>query len=248
MTLLEGLPNFVMSREIEKDFKSLQAFISIYNLNSVSDLPEFNSLLKKLHQKYLALLVFQSEIESLRKGNYNEDELPSSKQIVFLFESLSDLGQSIFCWTHGAYKASRVMLRSSIENLVKGLACDQFPDILTEKSLYAVFDIAKQTDFFLSKNGVNIFSELRSKYSDLCKDVHTATTANLSGVSAMNYFPTFKEEKAKESADILILVMKQIISVFCLSYNSAFHSMHHSNRGILFKNIPGKYRKSVQNI
>lgn len=66
---------------------------------------------------------------------------------------------STFLVTHGCYKGAKLLLRSSIENFIKAVCFDEYPDIVIKKSVYEVFDIAKASMTFSgSKKYIRYYS------------------------------------------------------------------------------------------
>ncbi len=140
------------------------------------------------------------------------------------------------------------MLRSSIETFIKGIACVDDPDVLKEKSLYRVFELASLTSFFSSSVGHSIFGELQSKYSELSSDVHTASLINMGGISSMNYFPSFNSTAATKASNLAVYVMTRMISALCLHFNVCFHDMHHRNKEIVLVSVLAAHKRLIQNI
>lgn len=241
-----------MTRESKQDLELLRKFVTAYNLTAVSHNAEFDKSLAQQHRRYLALLIFIAEISEQRTTLFTESRdlshLPSELQIAYLDECASDVGQALFCWMNGAYKGSRVLLRSAIENFVKGTSCSEQPSVLTERSLYKVFEIAALVTFFSSAPGAQLFSELNIKYGELSLDVHTASTANMAKISALNYFPTFAPKVAKNCAEQIVHVTTRMIVALCVNYNVAFHTMHHRNKETVLDSVPSAFKQRIQNV
>src|SRR5688572_3490661 len=119
-----------MSREISDDFKEFKAFIEKYSLKHLSQERNFNLYISQQHKKLFAYLTFIAELD-FQKNDPNKNLKLSQDQIDYLTESCSDMGNSIFLNIHGAYKASRLMMRSSIETFIKGFCLDSIPQITT---------------------------------------------------------------------------------------------------------------------
>lgn len=239
-----------MSREAKYDLQQLRSFVAKYSLKSVSSEAAFDGLLVHQHQKYLALLTILAEIchqrSSATSAGRQIEQFPTTDQILYLNEAVSDIGHALFNWIHGAYKSSRIMLRSSIETFVKGMSCAEFPTILIERSTYKVFEVAATTNFFRA-DGDALLKELNMKYGELSADVHSARVVNMSHVSALNHFPAFKSSNAKKAGELLVYIATRQLYALSLAFNACFHEMHHRNREIVIEAIPKGFRRKVYN-
>ncbi|MBK7959203.1 MAG: hypothetical protein IPK03_14595 [Bacteroidetes bacterium] len=128
-----------MSREINNDFKELKGFIEGYSLAHLVNEESFNIVLSQQHKKLFSYLTFIAELH-FQQNEKERLKVISKDQIDFLTESCSDIGNSMFLSIHGAYKASRIMLRSSIETFHKGYNLDDLPQIISTKSVFEIFD------------------------------------------------------------------------------------------------------------
>ena len=127
-----------MTREISADFQILEEFIQKFNLSTIAGNQELLRQIKPMHKKLYSLMTFVVEVSySNKNGNLFTDN-----GLRYLKESVSDLGQALFCWIQGAYKPSNLILRSSIETFIKSISGEKEPTIYKEKSMYKVFDIA----------------------------------------------------------------------------------------------------------
>ena len=128
-----------MSREIPDDFAKLVDFIKEYNLQTVASNREFLKILSQQHKKFYSYLTCVAELTELSKNTSLKPKIVKN-QIAFITESCSDIGSTLFVMTHGAYKASKMMLRSSIETFLKGFTLDELTNINLEKSVFNIFD------------------------------------------------------------------------------------------------------------
>lgn len=235
-----------MSREITADFHQLIIFLSNYKLASLVKNQKYLEVISKQHKKYYALLIFYVELTSLN----NRSILPyiSAKQKAFYLEVCSDIGNALFLMTHGAYKASRLMLRSSIETFLKGFMHDKIANIDRETNMFSFFNTIKKDNLFKQEPNKKIINSIHQIYKELCKDTHTATTNNMAGMSSLQYFPTFLLKIADSNSNVLIKLVTNYLVLMCLKYNSIFHKMHFRNKEIIIKTIPREYRKLIQNL
>lgn len=240
-----------MSRETKEDLELLRTFVRCYTLGSIASNTDYDSLLAQQHRRYLALLVFLAELDEQLGQPFGVGvpvpDFPSPLQASYIRESASDIGQAVFSWMHGGYKACRIILRSSIETFIKGIACADSPEVLTDTRVYKVFEFAANSPFFVTGRGKSFFSDLSARYSQLCSDVHTATAANMNRISALSYFPTFDEPSAKSASENIVFVTTRIISALCFRFNGAFHAMHHRNKEIILNCVPSGLKQHIQN-
>ena len=128
-----------MSRLIKEDFDKMCTFIRDYGLSDVLEKEDARKLLSSYHKRYFAYLVLVEAIH--QKVAQNDKGLGmSQKQYEYLQESCSDVGQAFFLLFHGCYKGAKLLLRSSIENFLKGSCMDEDKSLPKTKSVYEVFD------------------------------------------------------------------------------------------------------------
>lgn len=228
-----------MSRLIKEDFDKLCTFIKDYSLSDVLEIDDAKKLLSSFHKKYFAYLVLIEEIH--HKIEQHDEVLKMPKeQYEYLQGSCSDVGQAFFLTFHGCYKGAKLLLRSSIENFLKGSCLDEDESLPSTKSVYEVFTF-KETK-------ANLHMQLHNEYALLCQDVHTADVSHMASITALNQFPSFHNEDA---GNILKMVQKIIpiyITTIALKYNLAYHSMSYNYKEITNKEIINDYKKEVHNI
>jgi hypothetical protein len=228
-----------MSREIKEDYKNLENFIESYNLKKIKENEELVNFLKPMHKNLFALMTFFVELEYQNKNH----SLMDSGSIEYLKESISDMGQSLFCWIQGAYKPSSFLLRSSIETFIKSLAGMEENSIFTEKSMYKVFNIAKNTFFF--NNGIELYEKIHNSYKLLCEVAHTASMEKMAHISALKTFPLFSKNNATLLSIEFCKLSTAILSLLYINYYSLVCKMHHKNMNNFMKAIPKNIKKTV---
>ncbi|WP_277015643.1 hypothetical protein [Flavobacterium lindanitolerans] len=232
-----------MSREISDDYKTFTSFLERYDLNKHLENTDFIKSISSQHKKYFAYLTCIAELIHLKEIVITPKLL--DEQILFLKESCSDIGNAFFSMLHGAYKPSRLMLRSSIETFMKGFNLDQYIDITTEKNLYKIFDTIKALNFFDDKLTKTIFNDIHQKYGKLCEDTHTATELNMQHITALNYFPKYDKNEVEAITKYISELVSCYIALLTLKYNAHFHKMHHRNKEILLTNIEKSIRPLI---
>lgn len=237
-----------MSREITKDLKLLKEFIGNYEIKSLLDNRDFLVVLSQQHRKYFSYLTMIAEIADLQDKNSFLVPSISKKQIEFLLESCSDIGNSIFVMSHGSYKAAKMMQRSSIETFLKGFTLDSINDIDQEKSIFKLFDRIRTDVFFNNSPQSILLDQIHQKYKLLCMDVHTASPLNMNQISALKYFPAFSKINADKVSEMLQILVSNYSVLIGLKYKDYFSKMHHRNKENVLENIPKKYRQLLQGL
>lgn len=230
-----------MSRLIKSDFDGLIAFLKSYALEPLSADQDYVKFLSTLHKKFYAYLIL---VEELRPYIDDADKQPllSNLQFNYLQESVSDCGQALFLSINGCYKGARLLLRSSIENFLKGISLDEVAAIITEKSVYQVFDDADTVSVF---KRTEIKTDLHYVYSLLCQDVHTADVNHMTGVTALKYFPHYDVSEADKLSKIHIQLLPLFITAICIKYRECYHSIGYENREIIVQLQIRKYKTMI---
>jgi hypothetical protein len=230
-----------MTREIAQDFVNLATFIDQFNLVNIAKNAELIDIMKPMHKKLFALMTFVAEVEQKNE----ELNVLSHDGLNFLKESVSDMGQALFCWIQGAYKPANLILRSSIETFVRAIAGQENNEIYSEKNMYRVFEMAQATSYFNSEM-CKVFSDtIHSKYKDLCKIVHTGSFAAMAHISALKTFPLFSTKNAQTVCRDFIIISTGMLSIIYINYFNFIHTMHPHNQNNLFCAIPKSTKRKI---
>jgi len=199
----------------------------------------------------LALLICISEFSNSGFASVaTSRELPKESEtamINYIRESVSDLGCALFTWMHGCYKPSRLIMRSAIENLIRGISIAEDPTIRCEENVHNLFDRASNLNLFTPQPVASIFLMLNGTYGQLCADVHTATYVNMQNISALNYFPAFDVTKAETNSELFSKTCQQFLSILCLCFRNVFFDMHPENRDIILENLSQPVKQAIHN-
>ena len=234
-----------MSRVVSEDYKKLFDFFSNYSVKANFSKKEFVTFLSAYHKKYLAYLTFVAEI-STNKGAATLKGL-SEKQCDFIAESCSDCGLAMFEAVSGNYKGARLLLRSSIENYMKGASLDEDGTIDQESSVYELFNRAKATVFFTQREHLKLFDVIHQEYKALCRDVHTATTANMALVSALNTFPTFNQKFADGVLKTVKRLIESYVTLLAMKYNEYYHGIGYENKEVIENAVLKDFAELIYN-
>ncbi|NEZ44821.1 hypothetical protein [Paenibacillus alvei] len=230
-----------MSRDVSHDGSLLISYLKQYNLSELSKNQQYITEIKVMHKKAYGYLLFIAELT-----HQNLSTTMNNLIINFYQESGSDMMQSIFNWANGSYKASKFMLRSSIETFVKACVADHNPDIFEEKSLYKVFDIAKNHHFFTSHLGERYIDRIYNYYKVLCMTAHSTPTVNLASVSSMKMLPRYDAVLSQEFVKTFTTVVEFMLCVMFLSYSNYFYRMHDLNQTTFLSTMSLMNKREIQ--
>jgi len=240
-----------MVRIISNDFNQLKNYINNYSLTSVYKDPFYLSQLSSLHKRYFALLTFIAELEAdgfaFAVTTYGLDEPSKLKLTNYTKEAISDLGNALFNWIHGAYKSSRLLTRSCVENIVRGLSTLEDTSISEITVTHELFEAASKLSIFTTGSAKGTVQDLKSNYTELCKDVHTADVINMEHLSALIHFPAFDNKKASKTSEIYASVAQQCLILLSLCFREFIFSMHSSNTDTILLNLPKALKAEVHN-
>jgi hypothetical protein len=167
-----------------------------------------------------------------------------SKELVFLKEGVSDIGNGFFCCFHGAYKPAHMALRSGIENFMRFIAGAFDSGAITTTSIFELFDIAKSTPPFGGTNA-KYHGQLRSIYTALCKYSHSASLDHMSGVHALRHFPTFDIEAFKTWTEYASEASRAMTSILLFSDPDIYLKAHFLTQEVFDLLIPAHVRKRL---
>jgi hypothetical protein len=240
-----------MPQTVRNDLNQLKIFIETYSLSGVASNPDYKVFLSRNHRKYLALLICISEFSSSGFTAVASSRKLSGQSKIdmtnYTREAVSDLGCALFTWMHGCYKPTRLIIRSSIENFIRGVSVTEDPTIVNENNVYNLFDRASNLHLFTTEPSASIFHTLNSIYGQLCADVHTASNAHMQNISALNYFPAFDVRKAEINSRLFSNICQQFLSVLCFCFRDVFFGMHPENRDIILENLSQPVKEAIYN-
>jgi hypothetical protein len=124
------------------------------------------------------------------------------------------------------------------------MACRELPQVLVEKRVYVVFDLAKNASVFSGKMRA-CFNEMNAAYGLLSEHVHTATPLHMSRLNAMAHFSTFDEIIASKATKYFVDVATNMLTVLSLNLTEIIHGMHHRNRETILEGLPKAIRGIV---
>ncbi|MCM3623982.1 hypothetical protein M4D70_17280 [Brevibacillus borstelensis] len=222
-----------MSREITKDCDKLIYYLKEYDLTPLCNNNEYIIDLKSMHKKVYGYLLFTTELEQQNQSISCINDMV----IDYFKESGSDMMQSVFSWANGSYKSSKLLLRSSIETFVKACIGNDDQEVFEEKSLYKLFDTAKDHSYFSGDPREKYFERIHNSYKVLCMTAHSAPTIDLASISAMKILPRYDAKASKEFSKLFTSTIEAMLSTAFLNYHSTVNNMHLFNRSIFLSSL-----------
>lgn len=223
-----------MSREVSADFLDYRRHLHEFRYDDLIENKGYISALAPLHQSFLSLLVLCSELTESEGDAVSEFERQfGAAGIKYLRELVSDIGQSVFCFSAGAYKASLVTLRSSIESFAKSFSLLSHPEVLTQKNVYLVFDTAKNAPFFKVERSIQELERLLAVYDELNMYVHTVTDKSMFQYLRLGVFPQYEPSTAGKVGNYLTRVMNAMIFSITSYLRDEMFKIHHKNREVI---------------
>lgn len=231
-----------MSRILSEDTTALFEFFQNYTLNQQFQNKHFVLHLKTMHKKLYGYLLVINEL-SFRNADLH---LFSQNELNYLCESVSDCMQSFFCWVNGAYKGSRLLLRSSIETFVKAIVGQTDPTVFTEKSVYAIFDKAKlDKQLSLLQLGKAYADILHEEYGNLCAYTHSANVSTMDKINCLNTLPKYEDHESQEIVQQTIRLLDAILGFWLNGFPQLIFAMHQNNQRIYFEILPSTIKEDI---
>lgn len=230
-----------MTRILKKDYEELVEFIDSYSLSNVTSSSEHINQLKSMHKKLFSL---SNLVYSLQNGD-KLNALLSERSYDYLNECISDLCSTLFMWLNGAYKPSKLVLRSCIETFIKSVLGNEDEAFLKLKNVYEVFEIASKIEFFTNHNNKVYFEKLNNQYSELCITVHSGDIKYNAQLCTLERFPSYDESLSLEVAKRFVLIAETITFLIISNFDDAFHKMHHTIKDSTLDGLPAKLKKDI---
>lgn len=229
-----------MSREQKTDFDTFLKFIKSYKI--LVDDTYKDSILKSIHKHYFSLLTLREEIQ-FNKCMPSPETKKNDIFFIHFNECFSEFGSAIFLISNGCYKAAQLTMRSCIENYIKSVSIISVEDANQEKSVFELFEIAKNTPFFkFSELHSKHYQTLKSMYAELCCYTHTAHANNTQKITSLGDFPYISMPEATIAKDNYNKLSSCFIESCLLLFMEKIHSFNFRNKDIIFSCV-GKETK-----
>jgi hypothetical protein len=237
-----------VSRIAEHDFSNLEKYLAEYRVAPSLGANNRSVLFKRAHRQVLAALQIWSHLESLIAS---EEAAVAGIKIAagsesqsLVCEYFSDLTGALACVCHGLYKPANILLRSGIENLVRGLASLSSLEARETTSVFRLFEIASSTTPFIGLCAP-FFQTLQQVYGDLCSFVHSATPSHRSSVNNISSLSRHDTGKLKEFVNYLERINKSAVSILALTERRVYLDALPRVRDLLDDVLPTAVRLEV---
>ena len=225
-----------MSREVEQDFEKVVQFYNDYSMSDITEQEGIEKQLKCMHRKLYSYMIFLGEQENA--GIFDETTLAYQKEVV------SDMIMAFFCWSNGVYKPAKLLLRSGIENFVKAIVYTYCPEIVQNKNVYEVFELAKKQSPFLDAYSAMRFDNIHAKYADLCATVH-GSMDKLASIGGLIRFPCYDITEANETYDDYVKVIDEYLASVYYIYYEQVYKMHEFNRDLFLQGVQRREKQKI---
>lgn len=224
---------------INEDFNLCLEFFDSYRLNMILGDDEFQKSFKSIHKMHYCLMLFQAEFKT--KCTQSESFINNK-----LNDVCSDIGTALFNAIHGSYKASYMLLRSSIENFLKligmyhGLQMDNF------KKVSKLNEAVNKLDF-INQNCVikDNFNQINNLYTNFSAYVHTASDIDMATISCLSQLPKYNADLFKNISHRFVSLLKIYIFLLIVVLNRYFFKFHSDNRDLILKSLTPKQSRFV---
>lgn len=136
-----------------------------------------------------------------------------------------------------------MLLRSSIENLIKSLCLTEDNSIIHESSVYKIFDKAKITTHFTS-NTIEL-QKLRSEYSILCRATHTGNASEMAHISFLKMIPKYEKQKYTNQLKKIITISDYTITNSLIYFSNIYFLIDYRTKKILNDIIKPELKRRI---
>jgi hypothetical protein len=232
-------------REVNDDFTKLLDHINNFKLDNFQS-EDNQKFLKSAHKEYFSYLHFEAQfLKRLESNNLKYEQQIFSKNdfnLNLFIEAKSDLSLGFFCSLNGTYKPANMLIRSSIENIIRFLGGIFDKRCESTTSISELFELAKKIPFFqVNKEHLNV---LISNYKHLCRHTHSCPSA-MAKISSISQFPRFEMALMKEWKNTFSSIIKCIISLFLKFDRSIYIDAHYKTKEAIGLCLSGKFKSQI---
>ena len=209
--------------KINDSFEQIKSFVKDLSLpcHGIDPLDQASI---SLYRRFHALLVWQLVFD-------NKDDVKSSGHFD---EFLSDISSSYFLYITCAYKASQVLLRSSLENFIRAILIARGVKTTEIESVWELFEVAKahfkqrEIDAVVHRIGAT-----HSKYGELCKIVHSVAYEYMSLRVPFSTIFEFSPEVSVKCETNMSNLFKIMLEILYLCHNTELDKLHYKSADII---------------
>lgn len=234
-----------MTRIADADFRVLEEFLAAYRIPAGLGAQARHGLMKRAHRHVLsALQVWQKLDAGVRGGTIRLGGhlVPNDDDVLCLFsEHFSDLVGSLACAIHGNYKSANFLLRSSVENIVRGMAGVTSQMAVQTTSVYKLFEIASTEPLFLGK-AESHFKAMHQIYGELCLFVHSGSALHRDAAHELAQHLKQDTARLREFVIFLERINRASLSALVVGNPLLYTSLHHRARDLVDDVLPSDVR------
>ena len=142
------------------------------------------------------------------------------------------------------YKPAKLELRCAIENIIKATLAVDNPLIIKVKSLFEVFDLAKDDRHYQSGIGKKCLLDLHNDYATLCQTVHSASV-DINSLDSLKILPRHDVIFSKNLCRMYLRCIENMIIVLYLNYPDIVDGMHPENKKDVLDCLSKRTKSSV---
>lgn len=226
------------------DFGTLIKFLENYNLSDITKNTPFRVSLKSLNKRLYPLLIWQYEL--CKRQLWPTNKQKSGDFELYLTETVSDACQSLLLFAQGVYKPASNILRSAVENFVRCVGIFENQKVTAVVSVYELMALVRKTDVIQSSvPGKKNFDNLVSRYSDLCKIVHSVDREYMTLTNALALFPYYEEKQAKFFSKTALSVFRSMLCILSLMFKHKYLKLHHRLKDEITDILPANVVKEL---
>ncbi|GJE27231.1 hypothetical protein [Methylobacterium organophilum] len=191
--------------------------------------------------KYVhALLIWHEAVANPKKP------VADAQAVLQFRELLSDLAACQVLLLLGMYKPARMMLRSSIENILRTVAHEQGFLTSGAKFTYELITLVRSSKIGADGSPVkNDLNQLIQMYSDLCSYAHAADEAKLALRVPLESVSRFDKSQYESLVDGLKYVSQRTNKIMFVMYASKLRLVHHSQRDYILDALPKALKAAI---
>jgi hypothetical protein len=230
--------------QVEKGLQELQTFLENYNLKDVAELKEHKQTLAHIYKCYHALLVWHVVLKRITPSQLTVEEYQTF--CLFFDECVSDMCQALFLWSHGLYKPSYLILRSSVENFFRCMGFYEHQPILELNATFELIAAIRGTLLVnQSSNSLKLFQQLHQSYKVLCQYVHTSSRKQMSLTTAVGVFPKFEKKEASLAAEQLRKIITTYCAFLCFMFRYEYKRLHYFELDMISDILTPSIRREI---
>jgi hypothetical protein len=223
-------------RKLDRDIKEIRDFLSGIRFDDAGFSEQHRTTIAAAYKQFHAVLIWHLVIEkTYAKG---------SPVKVYYSECVSDISHCFLFTLMHLYKPARMVLRSSIENLLRTLLFIKGVDAAKITVVYELFAATKSA-FSGHATMVAVLKRLDSVYADLCKTVHSAKVDYMSLSVPFEQLFVFNSTRYAANLAAIQSVASVANRTMFLILHDALKTAGHHNEDFVRDSVPRALKREV---